>query len=294
MISIYEVGPRDGIQSLKHLVPLEQKVRLIELLSKSGITHIEAGAFVHPKMVPNMADSEEVFAAVKDLPVKLSFLVTNKRGVDRATLVGASLLNIFYSPNDHFNIANYGRPLSEIISEYERALEGIQPRNVRVYISMAFCSEDDEIEKSIRQALIFGEKVVLCDTNGTASPDRVRHILKIAERCCWPQHHIALHLHHGKHLFDNIRVAYDLGVRQFDSSIGGMGGCPFIPGSEANLATEDLVAWCDEMDIECDTAYDSLKPAIALATRIKLPTRRQSIRHRIRKVKAAIRDVISK
>ena len=285
LITVFEVGPRDGIQALKHHVSYDDKIDLIKQLVKSGITNIEVGAFVHPKLVPNMAESDAVYAAVQKLPANLSVLVPNKRGVDRAKSVGADLLNIFYSPNDVFNVANYGRELDAIIAEYKTALEGIQARNVRVYISMAFGGPPDDLDNAVQTAMQFGEKVVLCDTDGIATPEMIKEGLEIAYRTtdC-----IALHLHHGPFLFDNVQAAIDHGVKEFDTSIGGLGGCPFIPGSEANLATEDFVAWCNERDIECGIESQSLKEAVRIAGWIKNPTRTVKIRRRMRKAKHRI------
>ena len=282
MIRIFEVGPRDGIQSLKHPVSPNEKVELIEALSKSGLTDIEVGAFVHPKWVPNMADSDSVFTLVKHLPSNLSVLVPNKRGLDRAKSVGADLFNIFFSPNDVFNVANYGRKLEEILDEYRKAFEDIPARNVRVYISMAFCSEEPDLTYAIKSALELGDKIVLCDTDGIATPQMIGEAVEIAYRqtdC------IALHLHHSPFLFDNVQAAIDHGIKEFDTSIGGLGGCPFIPGSGANLATEDLVAWCHEKDIDCGIEYELLKDAVLLAGWIKSPKRTTKIRRKMRKAK---------
>ena len=148
-------------------------------------------------------------------------------------------------------------------------------------------SELEDLESAINVALEFGEKIVLCDTDGIATPLKVKKALEIAYRLtdC-----VALHLHHSPYLFDNIRMAYECGVREFDSSIGGLGGCPFVPGSGANLATEDLILWCFENDIECDTDVKSLKKAIDMAHRIKYPNKRNKIRFRLRKAKIRLKE----
>ena len=256
--SIYEVGPRDGLQSADTITPTANKVELIEKIAEAGIKNIEVGAMVNPNKVPNMADSALVYSRVAYLSdCNLGVLVPNKKGVERALDVGVEKFNIFFSPSDFFNINNFGRTLSSIFTGYCDALEKIKKENVRVYLSTSFgCPMAGEIpEENMRKTLewadTLGSNIVLCDTVGKANPTLIDEKMRLTENL---EADIALHLHHGLRkgrMLDNLSAAFDCGVTQFDSSIGGMGGCPFIPGSGGNLATEELVLWGEKENLDC-------------------------------------------
>ena len=263
--SIYEVGPRDGLQSADTITPTHHKVEMIERISNVGITDIEVGAMVNPDKVPNMADSALVYTQVSHLKQNhnLGMLVPNKIGVDRAKRVGVNKFNVFFSPSDYFNINNFGRTLSSIFTNYCTALEGIPKKDVRVYVSTAFgCPivgdvPKDAMARAMEWADTLGSTIVLCDTVGKANPtlitDTVRRIDADAE--------LALHLHHGlrkNRMFENLSAGFDNGVTQFDSSIGGMGGCPFIPGSGGNLATEELLMWGQKENLDCGVSLEDI------------------------------------
>jgi len=290
-VVIYEVGPRDGLQSLPNYVPRSDRIRLIRSLQKAGIRHIEAGSFVHPKWVPNMAESGKVFEAVKDLDCHLSVLVPNRKGVVRAQTVGAENFNIFFSPCEKFNRANYGRSYQEIVDGCKEAIQGIPRENVRAYLSMAF-NGDDALPNAIRQALLLAHTVVLCDTDGTATPVDVDSAVQLARNYTDTLGNLAVHLHHSENVFDNLQAAYDAGVREFDSSIGGIGGCPFVKGAEANLATEELVIWCNGRNIDCGVKLRDLKPALKIIDRIKYQRPRSRLRYHIAKAKSLILGVV--
>ena len=267
-IEIYEVGPRDGLQAFSHHIAIEDKVDLIKSLVGAGLVDIEVGSFVHPKLVPSMADSDEVFKRVWHLDACLGVLVPNHRGIERAKVLDATYYNIFFSPTPSFNIANHGKSYQEVVDHYRQALEGIPKENIRVYLSMAFRANKNEMKKAMKDACDLGSTVVLCDTDGTATNEQVYHTIRRAK-----QHtdKLALHLHQSTKLFQHIATAYEMGVTQFDSSIGGMGGCPFVEGSEANLATEALVKWCNQMHIPCGILLEDLDNALEIVKRIKVP-----------------------
>lgn len=256
--SIYEVGPRDGLQSADTITPTAKKVELIEKIAEAGIKDIEVGAMVNPNKVPNMADSGLVYSRVAYLSdCNLGVLVPNKKGVERGLEVGVEKFNIFFSPSDFFNINNFGRTLSSIFTGYCDALEKIKKEDVRVYLSTSFgCPMAGEIpEENMRKTLdwadTLGSNIVLCDTVGKANPTLIDEKMRLTEHL---EADIALHLHHGLRkgrMLDNLSAAFDCGVTQFDSSIGGMGGCPFIPGSGGNLATEELVMWGEKENLDC-------------------------------------------
>lgn len=265
--SIYEVGPRDGLQSADTITPTSKKVELIERIAKTGIKNIEVGAMVSPEKVPNMADSALVYSRVAYLSdCNLGVLVPNKKGVKRAQEVGVEKYNIFFSPSDFFNMNNFGRTLSSIFTGYCDALEKIRKENVRVYVSTSFgCPMAGEIpEENMRKTLEWadslGSSIVLCDTVGKANPTLIDEKMRLTEDL---DAEIALHLHHGLRkgrMTDNLSAAFDCGVTQFDSSIGGMGGCPFIPGSGGNLATEQLIEWGEKEELDCGVTMKDIRP----------------------------------
>jgi len=281
MIRIFEVGPRDGLQNLPHIPKTEDKIQLVKLLREAGLEHIEIASFVHPKVVPNMADSKEVCEAFDD-KTGLSVLVPNKKGLDRAKEVGINKYNIFFSPLDEFNEANYGLKLDQIIDNYKSALEGIPKNQVRVYLSEYFGCPTDYLEKAVKVGLEFGDRLVLCDTKGVATPFEVSVGIQTAQL---HTQYLSVHLHHGKYLMDNVEVSYREGVREFDASVGGLGGCPFVEESGANLATEDLIKWCNKKGIDCGVELKNLKPAMKLAYKIKNPTIRVAIRNKLKDTK---------
>jgi len=287
MIRIFEVGPRDGLQNLPHVPSTEDKIELIKLLRDAGLTRIEVASFVHPKAVPNMADAKDVCDAFDD-KTGFSVLIPNKRGLDRAMECGMAQFNIFLSPMNSFNLANYGLTQEQIIANYETSLKGIPRDCIRVYISEAFEATIDELVKAVKEGLKFGDRIVLCDTKGIADPFQIAVSVRATR---YLTEFISLHLHHGKHLMDNVSTGYELGVREFDASIGGLGGCPFVQGSGANLATEDLVKWCDQQGIFCGVKLSDLKAARKLAHKIKNPTIRIAVKNKYNETKNRFKAV---
>ena len=252
-ISLYEVGPRDGLQSHSKLIPTSTKIELIQMLHDAGLTNIEVASFVNPHIIPNMADAEEVFSGVRHLNPHV--LVPNYRGMERAKKVGAEKINIFFSADDNFNRSNLGMGLEDILSHYEKMLKGVLLSDVRVYIS---CFFDPEINQdyAIERATALGSKIVLCDTDGKATPEIVREKLNslVWLSKIYPESNVefSVHFHKGKSpLIENVNAAYDAGIREFDCSIGGMGGCPLFPNSNGNLPTEEIVQWAKEKNINC-------------------------------------------
>lgn len=287
MIRIFEVGPRDGLQNLPHIPSTEDKIKLIRLLREAGLKQIEIASFVHPRAVPNMADAEEVCDAFEDKS-GFSVLIPNKRGLDRAIKSKMIYYNIFFSPMDSFNISNYGLKLENIIENYDLALVNIPTEVIRVYISEAFQADKDDLAKAIQIGLEFGDRIVLCDTKGVATPFDISTGVSIAQEFT---NNLSLHLHHGVHLMDNVATGYELGIREFDSSIGGLGGCPFVENSGANLATEDLVRWCEKNNIECGLKLSDLKDARKLAHKIKNPNIKIALRNKYNETKNKFKAV---
>lgn len=270
-INIYEVGPRDGLQSAAVKLTVDEKVQMINLLHDAGLKNIEVGSFVHPQRVPNMADSDEVYKKVANLNCELGVLIPNQKGLERAKLVGASKFNIFLSPLDSFNQRNLGMGLDDIISHYKNMLYGIPKDNIRVYVSHVFDNiAPEKVRTALLAASLLGSTVVLCDTVGIAEVDDINRVMEFTKGvgAKW-----AMHLHHNyqKHdkILDNVQAGYNHGIREFDSSIGGLGGCPFSPGSGANLSTEDLVGWAEENNIDVGLSSKDLSKSIDFVNNFK-------------------------
>ena len=269
-ITIYEVGPRDGLQTIKHTVSTQHKLELIESLQNAGLQHIEVTSFAHPTRIPQMADAEDVFQG------QGSVLVMNQKGMDRALSVGATHFNVVYSPSEEFNERNLGCDLNTAIARYVKMLDGVPKENVRVYLSCFFgCPYEGEISRpqlarAIATAKLLGSTVVLCDTVGVASQLDVRDAAMMCH-----QHGIkaALHLHHQEdrvgHALSLVRVAIENGITEFDSSIGGLGGCPFMMGSCGNLPTESLVVWANANGHDCGLTWNDLIKPMRLARYIQ-------------------------
>ena len=268
-ISIYEVGPRDGLQTIKKLVPTRMKRALIQALRGAGLRSIETVSFAHPLYVPQMADAEKVFDG------EGAALVMNQRGMDRAIKSGVTHFNIVYSPSEEFNRRNLGCESKQAIARYIKMLEGVPKSNVRVYLSCFFgCPYEGSIPmgkrvRAIQTAKLFGDKVVLADTIGAGTEHEVEVGAGICEKIGISA---ALHLHHRdgreQQAFSLVRRAIECGITEFDTSIAGLGGCPFIEGSPGNLATESLVNWLHFRGYECDLSVDDLKNAKSIALKI--------------------------
>lgn len=268
-LTVYEVGPRDGLQNLPVFVPTDVKRRLISELYKSGIEHIEEVSFVHPKRVPQMADAEDVYAYG-------AALVMNPKGMERALATGAKLFNVVFSPCETFNVNNMGRTRTELVYMFKNMLQDIPKENVRVYISMAFGSPySGEIapyllKQCVRDAAMLGSTVVFADTVGRATREEIEIAADYAREYSLTS---ALHLHHSEgdeeKALERVKHGIFAGITQFDSSIGGLGGCPFVEGSGGNLATERLVQYLNDHAFDVGLTVDDLQGALVWADKVK-------------------------
>jgi hydroxymethylglutaryl-CoA lyase len=277
-ISVYEVGPRDGLQALGTVVSTKTKRLLIKELYASGITDIEEVSFAHPKVLPQMADAEAVYN-------KGAGLVMNKRGFLRAQQSGVDKINIVFSPCETFNIQNMGKTRSEIVLMYKTFMDKVPKEKVRVYLSMAFGSpHSGEVSSSmmrlcLRDAKMFGTTVVFSDTVGCGTRQEVALWAEMAQdEGLTP----ALHLHHKgdeASALSLVRSGLMSGIKQFDSSIGGLGGCPFAKGSGANLSTEALVRHLNVWGFNCGIKEADLRPALDVVKDILKGQEDNLIRH---------------
>ena len=277
-ISIYEVGPRDGLQTIQKLIPTRMKRALIDALRSAGLDSIETVSFAHPLHVPQMADAERVYDG------QGAALVMNQRGMDRAIKSGVTHFNIVFSPSEEFNRRNLGCELKEALARYMFMLEGIPKANVRVYISCYFgCPYEGDIPmskrvKAIQAAKLFGDTVVLSDTVGVGTEHEVEVGAGICEKVGIRP---ALHLHHRAerelYALSLVRKGIECGITEFDASIAGLGGCPFVEGSPGNLATESLVNWLTARGYDCGVSIDGLANAKRIALKIAEPSLAQTL-----------------
>ncbi len=258
---IFEVGPRDGLQNESVILPIETKVSLIEKLADAGLRDIEIGSFVHPKWVPQMANTGEVAKTIKRKEgVSYWALVPNDKGLERAIDSGVEHIAVFMSSSETHNRKNINRSVNESLKELEKVIDKAVSQGcvVRAYISTVFgCPYEGEIDfnrvMEIADALLsFGSsQISLGDTIGIGTPLQVKeNCARITERF-GSADAFAMHLHdtHGLAL-TNAFAAFLEGFRNFDSSVGGLGGCPYAPGAPGNLRTEDLLKLLDSVNIE--------------------------------------------
>lgn len=250
-VSIFEVGPRDGLQNENTFVETDIKIALIDMLSETGIKKIEATSFVSPKWVPQMADAKEVMSGIKRKPeVSYSALTPNEKGMIAAIEAEASEVAIFAAASESFSQKNINCSIDESLIRFEPVLKIASEKKVPVrgYIScVTHCPYDGEIDarnvtKLAEKLLKMGcYEISLGDTIGQAKPDNIRRLLwEITNHL--EISNFALHLHdtYGRAL-ENIKAGLEMGIRTFDSSIGGLGGCPYAEGASGNVATEKVV-----------------------------------------------------
>ena len=285
-VRVYEVGPRDGLQNEEAFVPSEQKIQLIEALIAAGLPAIEITSFVHPRWIPALADADRVAAAFEPVPdVTLSALVPNERGLDRACKTRLGEIAVFMSASETHNKRNVNKTRAETIAAFKPVFKRCRDAGIRVraYVSTVWgCPYEGEIAPSealetTKALLDLGAyEVSLGDTIGVGNPLQTANILEVFEPSVGLER-IAMHMHDTRGLaLANCLVGLDYGVTTFDSSIAGLGGCPYAPGASGNLATEDLVGMLHGMGIETGISFDALIDAGKLATRLlgrKLPGR---------------------
>ncbi len=270
-VTIVEVGPRDGLQNEQARVSTADKVEFVNRLSAAHLPVIEVSAFVSPKWVPQMADAAEVFAGITRVPgTRYTALVPNLSGLDRAIAAGVTEIAIFASSTETFSRKNINQSIDESLTTYKAVCERAIGAGLRVrgYLSTAFgCPFEGEIEPSavarVSAALVEmgAYEVAVSDTIGIAHPGQVPLVLD-AVSAHVPLDRIALHFHDTRGMaLANVLTALRLGVTTFDSSAGGLGGCPYAPGATGNLATEDLLYMLDGMDIDTGVSLDGVLAA---------------------------------
>ena len=259
-VKIVEVGPRDGLQNEKVVIPTEVKIDYITALADAGLRVIEAGAFVSPKWVPQMADTAEVYRDIpKDPGVEYPVLVPNMKGLDRAIEAGVKSIAIFTAASETFNKRNINMSIDESFGNYAPVAARARAEGIRVrgYVSTAFgCPYEGDVapEKVLEvcaRLLDLGcYEVSVGDTIGVGTPMQVQGVIGVLLQVI-PPLKLAMHFHDTRGTaLANTLAALEMGMATFDASAGGLGGCPYAPGASGNMATEDLVYMLDSMAIE--------------------------------------------
>ena len=271
-IRIFEVGPRDGLQNEPDPVPTAEKIAFVESLVTAGLTDVEVGSFVRPDLVPQLADSEQVFRGIEKKPgVRYWTLVPNRRGLERARDAGVEHVAVFTAASDGFNRANINASVEESLARLKPVIREAKDAGlvVRGYVSTVFgCPYDGPVEPSAgarvsRTLLDSGcDEISLGDTIGVAVPAGVDAVLAAHEAMGVPRNVLALHLHDTRGTaLANVHAGIQAGVTAFDSSAGGLGGCPFAPGATGNLATEDLLYLLQESGLDPGVSFDGVAGA---------------------------------
>ncbi len=276
-ISVREVGPRDGLQN-EDPVPTEAKVALIDALSRTGVGRIEAVSFVHPKVIPQMADADAVWSRIERAEqVRYSALVPNLRGAQRALDAGFLEIEVVVSASDTHNRKNINRSTDESLADIEEIVTLAHARGAscQVIVSTAWgCPYEGDVpvervlwvaDRAVRHG---ADGISYGDTTGMATPGRVTRLVGDT-RMALPDVPLNLHFHNTRGTgLANVLAALELGVSDFDASVGGLGGCPYAPGATGNIATEELVHMVEDMGVATGVDLDAMIAAAAEAERL--------------------------
>jgi hydroxymethylglutaryl-CoA lyase len=276
-ISLREVGPRDGLQN-EDPVPTEAKVELIDALSHTGVGRIEAVSFVHPKAIPQMADAAEVWSRVSRAgDVRYSALVPNLKGAQRALEAGFTELEVVVSASDTHNRKNLNRSTDESLDDIAKiiALSHQEGATCQVIVSTAWgCPYEGDVpvervvgvaSRAVRDG---ADSASFGDTTGMATPTRVTRL--VGEfRMANPESSLNLHFHNTRGTgLANVLAALQLGVADFDASVGGLGGCPYAPGATGNIASEELIHMVEDMGVATGVDLEALIDVAARAEKL--------------------------
>ncbi|MDD7970124.1 hydroxymethylglutaryl-CoA lyase [Roseinatronobacter alkalisoli] len=274
-VEIFEVGPRDGLQNEKHLIPVSDKVALVNCLSGAGFRRIEVASFVSPRWVPQMADSADVLAQITRTDgVRYAALVPNLRGFEAAVNARADEVAIFASASEGFSRANLNCSVSESLERFVPVADAARLAGipVRGYVScVTDCPFDgavvpDDVVRVVAALRDMGcYEISLGDTLGRATPERIAAMLGAVSQEM-PADRLAGHYHDtGGRALENIDASLEFGLRVFDAAVGGLGGCPYAPGASGNAATESVHAWLLARGWQTGLDHDVLNAAAQMA-----------------------------
>ena len=275
-VTIFEMGPRDGLQNERNFINTSDKIKLVNLLSNSGIRKIETASFVSSKWVPQMADGEEVMAGIqRKSGVSFTALTPNEKGLERAIKARADEIAVFGSASEGFSKANINKSVSESLQTF-RPIVKAAPMPVRGYIScITDCPYDGptnpaEVIKVGEELLDMGcYEISLGDTLGSATPETTQKLLS-ALLSAFKTKDLALHFHDTKgRAIENINISLDFGISTFDSSIAGLGGCPYAPGAKGNVSTEAVIEFLESKGLRTGIDREKIKEAAEFARSLR-------------------------
>jgi len=286
-VEVYEVGPRDGLQNEKMVVPTELKISMIERLVDAGIRRIEITSFVNPRWIPALADHADVAARLRRKEgVRYSALVPNMRGLEGAARGGMDEVAVFLAASESHNRKNINKSTAGALETYAQVIGEARAQGMRVrgYVSCVYgCPYEGaipvgQVEEVCLRLLDLGvEELSLGDTIGVGTPRQVAYVLGHLREAGIPLDKLAVHFHDTRGTaLANTTVALQMGVRVVDSALGGLGGCPYAPGASGNVATEDVVYMLDGMGIDSSVDLDALVPiSLSLQTHLgrELPSK---------------------
>lgn len=274
-VNIIEVGPRDGFQNITEFIDTNKKIELINMLQETGLKRIEVTSFVNPKIIPQMRDAAKVFKNIsKDNSIRYSVLIPNRIGAELALKSGAKELNIVISVSESHNLKNVGKNISQSLEELRKIKDLCinEYKNIwlRVSLATAFgCPYEGKIPVNnikiiIKKLLCLGiNEIILCDTAGIGNPLQVQEVIEKLQDLL-DQIKVTVHFHNTRgNGMVNVFSALLGGIDNIESSIGGLGGCPFIPGPSGNVATEDLVNLLEEMNIKTSININKLLECVS-------------------------------
>jgi hydroxymethylglutaryl-CoA lyase len=277
-VDIVEVGPRDGLQNEGEFIPTEDKISLINLLNKTGIKRMEATSFVHPIYVPQMKDAQEVLHGIEQLPdIQYMALIPNEKGFERAKHNGVRALSLVVGASNTFNLKNVKMDREESLRKFKKVITDAKEAGIftRFNIATSFwCPFEGIVDSSLVMEIAHTidesgvDEIVFCDTIGRANPKQVNQLFEEIIRLNFKAK-VTAHFHdtYGFALA-NIYAALQAGITSFDTSIGGLGGCPFAPGAAGNVATEDVVFMLEEMGIETGVNIDMLLSCVEMVKKL--------------------------
>lgn len=270
-VTLFEMGPRDGLQNENALISTDDKVRYIDMLSATGLKWIEATSFVSPKAIPQLADAAEVFKRIRKASgVRYPVLVPNLKGYERARMAGADAIAVFTAASERFTKRNINMTIDESLATF-REVVGAAKRDgcwVRGYISTALGSPfGDEVtpgmvvDVSLKLMEMGCDELSIGDTIGVGVPSQVETLVPMLARKV-PLDSVAMHFHDTRGTaLANVYAALALGISKFDASSGGLGGCPYAPGATGNVGTEDVLYMLHRMGIETGVDIDKVRAA---------------------------------
>ena len=274
-VTVYEVGPRDGLQNEKESLPVDVRVAYVDKLTEAGLPAIEVGSFVSPRAVPQLADSEEVFRRIhRKSGTRYPALVPNLKGLERAAAAGVQEIAVFTAASETFNRHNINAGVDESIERFRPLVARAREEKIRVraYVSTAFgCPYEGPISpEAVREVVhklldLPVDEISIGDTIGVATPGGVFEVIETLYDSGVTRAVLALHFHDTRGTgLANVYAGLECGIPTFDSSSGGLGGCPYAPGAAGNLATEDLLYMLEGLGIETGVSLPGVVEASKL------------------------------